>query len=82
MKATSWGKLARASLSMPMGWVARRKDKIPAGPTIHKSRAAATPHINPAPGLVARLEKKTPKAAPKSPPYKTPFINDVARRTL
>jgi hypothetical protein len=44
---------------------------MPTGNTIHISTAKAKPHINPAPGLVARFAKSRANAAPNNSPHKT-----------
>ena len=56
--------------------------KIPAGTSIHRSSAEATPQINPAPALVARLAKNRPKANPKRPPSNTPCVSGIVRIAL
>src|SRR5450432_3257915 len=77
--ATSCGNCLRASVSMecaPLLW--ESSGRIPKGKTSHVNSASANPQINPAPGLVARLEKNRAKNNPKREPHKIPRENGIA----
>src|SRR5215831_6313531 len=70
-KETSCGNRSRVSCNIdPEAAAPAISGTMPTGNTIHISTAKAKPHINPAPGLVARFAKSKANTAPNKSPHK------------